>query len=599
MNTTDNKQHRLFDFLLGDNIKMLPENFLQYKKDGAWEHYTPIQLKEMAFGLANSLLAKGINGNEINIENKSKVGLICFSSPDWLVIDLAVQLTGAVLIPLYPNISSNELVTIFNEAQLEICFVENMELYEKLSSVQHSIPSLKEIYIINSTNTELSWKPLIQPYSSAIYDQVLIQANKVQDTDVCTIIYTSGTTGTPKGVMLSHKNAYSNMKATSDEVFEYLTLEENRSLSFLPLNHIYEKMAMYFYTYNGFTISFAESVDKVAENLREVKPYMFCAVPRLLEKVYEKIISIGETQTGLKRTIFFWAVKLANRYEFNQKSNLAYKLQLWLADKLIYKKWREALGGNVKAIIMGGGACQERLIRVFGAAGIKVVEGYGLTETSPIIAFNRTNDIRPGTVGKPLKSVQIKLLEDGEICCKGDNVMVGYFKRPEETEKVLKDGWFCTGDIGEMVDSKYLKITDRKKEMFKTSGGKYVVPQPIENKMKESFLIEQIMVVGDGQKFVSALIVPNFSGLADWCRKHSIPYVGKEIALKSENITKLYQSIIDRYNPLFNHVEQIKKFVLLPEEWTVDKGELTPSMKIKRKVIAKKHETDIAQLYGL
>lgn len=598
-NSTGASQHRLFDFLIGDNINKLPENFLQYKKEDTWLHYPPTQFKENVFSLANSLLVKGINGNGSTVEERSKVGLICFSSPDWLLIDLAVQVTGAVLVPLYPNISKTELVAIFNEAALEVCFVEDMELYNQLDSMKQDLPKLKEIYVINTSDALLSWKQLILPFSKTIYENVLTYANKVDETDVCTIIYTSGTTGTPKGVMLSHKNIYSNMEAVSSEVFEHLILDKKQALSFLPLNHVYEKMALYVYIYNGFTISFAENVGKVVENLQEVKPYMFCAVPRLLEKVYEKIISVGEAQRGFKRNIFFWAVKLANRFEFNQKLSISYKLQLRLADILIYKKWRDALGGNVKAIIMGGGACQQRLIRVFGAAGINVVEGYGLTETSPILAFNRVNDIQPGTVGMPLKSVEIKFLEDGEICCKGDNVMQGYFKRPEETQKVLKDGWFCTGDIGEMINSKYLKITDRKKQMFKTSGGKYVVPQPIENKMKESFLIEQIMVVGEGQKFVSALIVPNFSGLADWCRKHGVLYQGKESALKSEKIRALYKSIIDRYNPLFNHVEQIKKFVLLPEEWTVDKGELTPSMKIKRKVILKNHENDIAQLYGL
>lgn len=594
----NNISNRLFDFILGNNSNELPNNFLGFKKNDNWNYYTPNQFKEMVFGLTKSFLDKEINGNRTEIEQKSKVGLICFSSPDWLIIDVATQLSGAALVPLYPNISSTEIITIFNETELKICFVDTVELYEKIKSIQHLTPNLKEIYIINDSDSISNWKQLIQPFTNEIYQQIITHSEKIKPSDVCTIIYTSGTTGIPKGVMLSHENILSNIQATSYEIFAELKLNKKEALSFLPLNHIYEKMVLYTYVFNGFSISFAESIDKIADNLKEIKPYVFCAVPRLLEKVYEKIIAIGEKQTGYKRKIFFWAVKLANDFDFDKKMSLSYKMQLWLADLLIFKKWRAAFGGNVQAIIIGGGACQERLVRVFGAAKINIIEGYGLTETSPVISFNRIRDIKPGTVGIPIKSVQVKFLKDGEICCKGKNIMVGYYKNAAETAKVLNDGWFCTGDIGEMIDSKYLKITDRKKEMFKTSGGKYVVPTPIENKLKESFLIEQIMIVGDGKKFVSALIVPNFSSLKEWCKKELYLFMDMESLLKSEVVSSLYQNIIDKYNPLFSHVEQIKKFTLLSNEWTVESGELTPSMKIKRKVILERYSKEIQIIYN-
>ncbi|PZU10466.1 MAG: long-chain fatty acid--CoA ligase, partial [Chryseobacterium sp.] len=453
-----NINKRLFDFLLNTNFNQLPTEFLKFKENEKWSRYTPFQLKERVFGLAKSLLDKEINGNNPNVEQKAKVGLICFSSPDWLVVDLATQMTGAVLVPLYPNISETEITAIFNETELEICFVDSLELYEKLKSIQQQTPKLKEIYVMDDASpNQINWKQLLQPCTDDVAQEIIKHSEQVASNDVCTIIYTSGTTGWPKGVMLSHKNILYNVTATSNEVFDELQLKENQSLSFLPLNHIYEKMVLYTYIYNAFTISFAESIDQVANNLKEVKPYVFCAVPRLLEKVYEKIISAGEAQKGFKRNLFFWAVKLANQFDYDKKFSFSYKLQLWLADALIYKKWRAAIGGNVQTIVIGGGACQERLVRIFGAAKINIIEGYGLTETSPVLAFNRAGAIKPGTVGVPLQSVKIKILEDGEICCQGDNVMVGYYKNPEETNKVIIDGWFHTGDIGEMIDGKHLK----------------------------------------------------------------------------------------------------------------------------------------------
>lgn len=595
------QSQRLFDIFLPENFKQLPEEFLRYKRDGAWLYYTPQVLKELSFGLADYLIQKGYNKNiNGNPEEKEKVGLICFSRPNWLVVDLATQLSGALLVPLYPNIVAAEIVNIFNETGLKICFVGDMNIYNKIQEVRAQIPALEELYVFDQPADEsINWRNIISPFSESLEQQVWRNSAAVKGEDVATIIYTSGTTGAPKGVMLSHKNILSNIKSSSSEVFDLFHLGKNESLSFLPLNHILEKMIMYVYLFNNFSVTFAQSVETIAENLQERKPYIFVTVPRLLEKVYEKIISKGRALKGIKSMLFFWAVGLAQKYKLGTPGSLWYRLQLKIADTLIFSKWRAALGGNVKVIVVGGAACQPRLIQIFAAAGINILEGYGLTETSPVISVNRL-DLKErivGTVGKVLDTVQVKILEDGEICAKGDNVMVGYYKKPVETAEVIEDGWFKTGDVGELLHGRILKITDRKKEIFKTSGGKFVVPQPIENKLKENFAIEQVMLVGEGEKFVSALIVPNFDALRSWCERNDVKFEGKEEAIQNEKVQAYFQSIIDRDNDKFNHVEQIRKFILLPSEWTVDGGELTPSLKMKRKVILSRFKPQIEGLY--
>ena len=585
--------NRLFDFLMPENFHNLPEELLRYKKNGQWLHYSPQKVKELSIGLAAYFLQNSYTGINKNAEEKEKVGLICFSRPNWLIVDIAAQLTGALIVPLYPNISSTEIIQIFNECEIKICFLGDMELYEKIISLKPQLPFLKEIFVFDgATPKDVCWTKAIVDYTPELEKKVFDVCQSVTRDDVATIIYTSGTTGQPKGVMLQHKSILSNIKIVKEEIFPEIGFkkEELKSLSFLPLNHILGKMIMYTYLFNNVSISFAEKIDKVGENLLEVKPYIFVTVPRLLEKVYEKILQKGHSLTGFKKNIFFWSMGLASQYELDQTQlSWWYKFKLKIADKLVFKKWREALGGHIKVIIVGGAACQPRLIKMFGAAKIVILEGYGLTETSPVISVNRypVEKRKIGTVGPVLSNVQVKFLEDGEICCKGENVMLGYYKRPQETAEVLKDGGFQTGDIGEM-DGQFLRITDRKKEIFKTSGGKFVVPQPIENKMKENFLIGQIIIIGDQQKFVSALIVPNFSSLKDWCNRHGVTYTDNQEMIKNEKIIQLYQDAIDKFNPLFNHVEQIKKFTLLPNEWTVDSGELTPSEKMKRKVIVKK-----------
>ncbi|RYG41815.1 MAG: long-chain fatty acid--CoA ligase, partial [Chitinophagaceae bacterium] len=407
----------------------------------------------------------------------------------------------------------------------------------------------------------------------------------------------SGTTGKPKGVMLSHENILSNVIAC----FSCLPPKKNmRALSFLPLNHIFERMISYFYLFTGTAIYYAESLDTIGDNLKEVKPDIFTTVPRLLEKVYDKIMAKGSELSGVKKKLFFWAHGLATKFEINKPLGTVYKMQLALANKLIFNKWREALGNNLTCIVSGGAACQVRLIRIFTAAQIPILEGYGLTETSPVISVNRyeVQDRKFGTVGPLIDNVEVKIAEDGEILCKGPNVMMGYYKQPELTSENIKDGWYYTGDIGMMIDDKFLKITDRKKELFKTSGGKYVAPLPIENKLKESRFIEQVIVVGSGEKFVGALLIPSFSNLKEWARENGITETSHQALITNPKVLAMYKDLVETFNKYFNHVEQIKKFELLPNEWSVETGEMTPKMSIKRKVVMEKFRDSIDRIYA-
>lgn len=596
----NNSAKRLFDIFLPEIFDQHPEEFLGYKKDGQWQHYSPQQLKELSYGLAHYLISKGYNKNiSDGPELREKVGLICFSRPNWLVVDLATQLSGALLVPLYPNIVASEIVGIFKESEVKICFVGDMETYNTIQEIRDQIPSLKELYVFSNPSDEsIDWLNIISPFTKELEENVWKNANQIKEEDVATIIYTSGTSGAPKGVLLTHKNIMSNIISSSKEVFDEINPDKKEALSFLPLNHILEKMVMYVYLFNNFKVTFAQGIETIASDLQETKPYIFATVPRLLEKVYEKIMGTGRSLSGIKRMLFFWALGLAQKFEIGKPMSFSYKLQLDLANKIIFSKWRAALGGNVKAIIVGGAACQPRLIQVFAAAGIVILEGYGLTETSPVISVNRYNlkGRVVGTVGKLLDTVEVKIANDGEIWTKGDNVMLGYYKNPEKTEEVFEDGWFKTGDIGEL-NGRILKITDRKKEIFKTSGGKFVVPQPMENKLKENFLIEQAMIVGEGHKFVSALIVPNFDALKNWCERNNIEWTIKDQILKNEKVIAQFDKAIEKANVNFNHSEQIRKFSLLDNEWTVDGGELTPSLKMKRKVLVGKFKNVINDLY--
>ncbi|OQP46966.1 AMP-dependent synthetase [Niastella yeongjuensis] len=589
---------RLFDclqFHLKEN-KSLP-NMMAAKENGQWRSYSTQEVKTTVDQLSAGLLNLGMGCGDMTAENRDKIAILSKNRPEWVILDLAVQQIGAILTPIYPTINVQDLEFVLHDAQVKMVFVNDEELFHKVLSVKDKVPSLKDIYTFEHVANARHWKEVITLSSEEAQKKVQTIADNIRYEDLATIIYTSGTTGTPKGVMLSHRNILSNVMACYPclPVFP-----EMKALSFLPLNHIFERMITYFYLFRGIPIYYAETMDTIGENLKEVKPGMFTTVPRLLEKVYDRIMAKGAELTGIKRKLFYWAHGLAERYEINKPMGFSYNLQLALANKLIFSKWREGLGNNLKCIVSGGAACQVRLIRIFTAAQIPVLEGYGLTETSPVVSVNRfeVQDRQFGTVGPLIDDVEVKIAEDGEILCKGPNIMMGYYKRADLTKEEMTGEWYHTGDIGMIVDGRYLKITDRKKELFKTSGGKYVAPLPIENKLKESIFVEQIMVVGAEKKFVGALIIPAFPTLKDWARKQGLPDMSNAELIKQPKVHALYRELIDSYNKFFNHVEQIKRFELLPREWTIETGEMTPKLSLKRKVVMEKYRDSIAHIYA-
>ncbi|QEC41768.1 AMP-dependent synthetase/ligase [Pseudobacter ginsenosidimutans] len=587
---------RLFD-CLNYHLERKPiADMLSAKINGSWKSFSTREVKDIVDQLSAGLLSLGIGPGDNTVEGKDKVALIAKNRPEWMMIDLAVQQIGAVLTPVYPTINVIDLEFILNDAKVKIIFVNDEELYHKVAAIKDRVPTLQFIFTIEDVSGSRNWTELLSLSDSANLARVQKIADTIQYEDLATIIYTSGTTGTPKGVMLSHRNILSNVIACMPC---FPPGDNMRSLSFLPLNHVFERMVTYLYLFRGVAIYYAESMDTIADNLREVKPHMFTTVPRLLEKVYEKIMSKGADLTGVKRNLFFWAHSLATKFEINKNQGMVYNMQLALANKLIFSKWREALGGQLRCIVTGGAAAQVRLIRIFTAAGIPIMEGYGLTETSPVISVNRyeVQDRMFGTVGPLIDGVEVKIAEDGEILCKGPNIMMGYYKRPDLTAESITDGWYHTGDIGQMINNKYLKITDRKKELFKTSGGKYVAPLPIENKLKESRFVEQVMVVGPERKFVGALIVPSFSNLKDWARKEGLEEMDNNKLIRHPKVIQLYKDLIENFNKFFNHVEQVKKFELLSNEWSINTGELTPKLSIKRKVIMEKYQDAIDRIY--
>lgn len=591
---------RLFDCLDWQLQHSPKEDMFAAKENGEWKKYSTHDIRQVVDSMSIGLLQAGIGYQDGSVEGRDKIAVLSNNRPEWLILDLAVQQTGAVLTPIYPTISPNELEFIFNDASIKVVFVSDQELYNKVQSVLAKTPSVQAVYSFNQLNGVLHWKQLLHNANEADHSKLKTIKDAIRPEELATILYTSGTTGFPKGVMLSHKNIMENV-INVEEIVSVVANSSDRCLSFLPLNHIFERMVSYIYMYIGVSIYYAENIDAVGENLKEIKPTLFTTVPRLLEKVYEKIMAKGRELTGIKKNLFFWAVGIANKFELNKNQGPLYNLQLAIANKLIFSKWREALGGNVKAIVTGAAACQVRLLRIFTAAKIVVMEGYGLTETSPVISVNRfqAEGRRFGTVGQRIKHVEVKLAEDGEICCRGTNVMMGYYKRPDLTSECIdKENWFHTGDIGTWVEGDFLKITDRKKEIFKTSGGKYVAPQPIENKMKESPFIEQMMVVGPERKFTAALIVPAFANLKNWCKKNDVACESNESMTSHPKVQELYKSIVEKYNVLFNHIEQVKKFELLNCEWTIDGGELTPTLKLKRKVITEKYADAIERIYA-
>ncbi|RAJ85868.1 long-chain acyl-CoA synthetase [Chitinophaga dinghuensis] len=588
---------RLFD-VINYQLEHFPkEDMLAAKENGQWRKYSTREVGDIAMKFSSGLLRLGIRAGIKENEEKDKIAIIAPNRPEWIMTDLACQQLGAVLTPIYPTISQHELEFVLNNAEARILFVNDKELLDKVLEARDKFPTIREIFTFEKVEGARHWTEVLALGQEEDYEKIDLIKKNISPEELVTIIYTSGTTGTPKGVMLSHHNIVSNVTSCKS----YLPVNKDaRALSFLPLNHIFERMVTYLYLTAGVPIYYAENMDKIADNLKEVKPTIFTTVPRLLEKVYEKIMATGLELKGIKRALFFWSVDIGKRYEINKPQGFWYNLELKIANKLVFSKWRAALGGNIQAIVNGAAACQVRLLKIFTAGGIPILEGYGLTETSPVISVNRypVEDRMFGTVGPIISGVQVKIAEDGEILCKGPNITMGYYKRPDLTADAIKDGWFHTGDIGVILDDKFLKITDRKKELFKTSGGKFVAPQPIENKFKESPYIEQIMVVGEDRKFTGALIVPSFGNLKKWSEKRGIAWTTNEAMLKNPDIKELFKQAVEKYNQFFNHIEQIKKFALLPREWTVDDGELTPTLKVKRKVILERYKGEIDGIYA-
>jgi long-chain acyl-CoA synthetase len=594
-----NKPERLFDCIAFQLEKFPKPDMLAAKEKGIWRKYSTSEISETVDILACGLSAIGVSGNDLTVEGQDKIAIISNNRPEWLITDLAVQKLGAILVPIYPTTSNHEIEFIFQDASVKYVFVSSAELFEKIRQVRPNIPSIKNVYTFDKIEGVDHWSSLLNAATDAKKNELESIGKTIRSEHLATIIYTSGTTGTPKGVMLTHNNITSNVMFAK-ESFPFEDRPDFKVLSFLPLNHILERMVSYIYMFSGISIYYAESFDTIGANLLEVKPNLFVTVPRILEKVFEKIMAKGASLKGIQRALFFWAVELGKKYDNNRGQGLWYSLQLFLANKIIFNKWREALGNNIKYVIVGGAACQIRLLRIFSSAGIPVYEGYGPTENSPVISVNRRGKglCRFGTVGPVLNGVELRLETDGEICVKGPSVMKGYYKRPDLTAETIIDGWLHTGDIGVMEDGKFLRITDRKKELFKTSGGKYVAPAAIENKLKESRFIEQIIVVGSEMKFVGALIVPAFTQLAEWCKQYGYDTGSNLSMIQNPAVIKFYRGIVDEYNQQFNHVEQIKKFELLPFDWSVEGGELTPKLSIRRKIILEKYKSYIDKIYN-
>ncbi len=583
---------RLFDILYKYDKKFPKADCLVKKEEGKWIPFSTKEFIDHSENLAYGLISLGI-------QREDKIAIMANNRPEWNFADMGIQMSGAVSIPVYPTISETDLKFILNDAQVKYVFVSGAELFKKVKGAATDVSSLKEVYAFDNVADVKNFNELIElGKKNKDVSKLAAIKDSIKENDLVTILYTSGTTGTPKGVMLSHRNIFSNVYAARELAPVDHT---SRALSFLPLNHIYERMLVYFYMNLGVSIYYAESLDTIGDNLREIKPQIFTCVPRLLEKVYDRIISKGNEQTGIKRILFFWAVSLGEKYQEAGKNGLGYLLQLWIANKLIFSKWREALGGNVRAAVSGGAALNPKLARIFWSAQIPVLEGYGLTETSPVIAVNtlRPKGMKFGTVGEVLEDIQVKIGEDGEILCKGPNIMLGYYKRPDATAEVIdKDGWFHTGDIGIIDEGRYLKITDRKKEIFKTSGGKYIAPQMIENKLKEVSLIEQVMVVGENQKFASAFVVPSFIKLKAMYEKEGKVYPGNEEVIKDQDIIKKIKEGVEVVNKSLAHYETIKKIELLPREWSIERGELTPKLSLKRKIILEANKSLIGKIYN-
>ena len=586
---------RLFDFPYYqlEKFNSIPDALVT-KQNGVWNKTSTEEYIAQSNTISRALIRMGIQKND-------KIAIISSNNrTEWHIMDIGVLQTGAQTVPIYPTIGEEDYEYILNHSGSILCFVSDIEVYNKVKNIQANVPALKEVYSFNEIEGCENWTSLLTlGADTSNQDVVEDRKNNVTTQDLATIIYTSGTTGKPKGVMLSHQNIVSNVLNSAPRIpFEP---GKNTALSFLPICHIFERMILYLYQYYGVSVYFGESIEKISDNIKEVRPNVITAVPRLLEKVYDKIYAKGAELTGIKKALFFWAINLGLRYEPYGANGFWYELQLKIARKLIFSKWKEGLGGNLDLMASGSAALQPRLTRVFAAAEIPVMEGYGLTETSPVISVNdmRNKGFKIGTVGKLIDGVEVKIAEDGEILCKGPNVMIGYYKDEEKTKEALANGYFHTGDIGNIDAEGFLKITDRKKEMFKTSGGKYIAPQLIENTMVQSRFIEQIMVIGDGEKMPAAFIQPSFEFIKEWEKLHGIE-VGKtnqEIISNPKVIARI-QEEVDHLNAKFGNWEKIKRFELTPDVWSIDGGQLTPTLKLRRKIVLEMYKPLYEKIYG-
>jgi long-chain acyl-CoA synthetase len=567
---------------------------LSYKNRGNWINFSSKDYIKYSHYFALGLL-------KIGFKKGDKIATISQNMPHWNIIDMGMSMLGIVHVPIYPTISNEQYQYILQHSDAKIVIVSDNNIYKKIKPVFKKVESLNDIYTLNDIKGVNNWVEIIQlgkEYEEKLSNELEHIKNNISENDVCTIIYTSGTTGNPKGVMLSHKNLLSNTMACAN----VLPLESGeRVISFLPLCHVYERMMNYNYQFKGISIYYAEGLGTILNNLQEIKPHAFNSVPRVLEKFYDKIISKGKDLSFIKKSIFFWSLRLGEKYDDSDNNGWWYKIKLKIARALIFKKWQAVFGNEIRAIVTGGSSLQPRLARLFWAAGLYVIEGYGMSEASPVIAVNhyRGNNCRIGTVGPKLEGTEMKINGDGEILSRGPHIMKGYYKDSENTAKVIdEEGWMHTGDIGEIIDNKFLRITDRKKEIFKTSNGKYIAPQIIENKFKASGLIEQLMVVGENEKFASALISPNFNYIHHWASKHKIDYRDNEELILEKLVIARIQEEVNEVNQTLSDHEKIKRFRLVGEEWTPQTGELSPTLKLKRKYILLKYDTLLKEIYG-
>ena len=583
------KPTRLFDFADYQLANHPQKECFLYKEDNQWIKISTQEYIDQAHKVSASLLALGIEKND-------KIAVITTNNnPNWHILDTGLLQIGAQNIPLYATLSEKDYAYVLNHSDAKYCFVSDQELYDKVKKVQDST-HVKKVFSLQESEADFSWNAFLEMGTATDRsEEIAGLKNSVLPEDLATIIYTSGTTGTPKGVMLSHQNIVGNVFKTAQALD--VSGDHKRILSYLPICHIFERAASYYYQYLGYQIHFAESIELLGDNIREVKPHFLAVVPRLLEKIFDKIVDKGSQLSGIKKALFFWAISLGEIYKPYGKNGSFYTFKLNIARKLIFSKWQEALGGNLEFMLSGSAPMQDRLIRVFLAAGIPIFEGYGMTESSPAITLNdlRNEGLKIGTVGKPLAGLDVKIASDGEILMKGSSVMMGYYKNEEMTQKTIINGYLHTGDIGEIDAEGFLKITDRKKEMFKTSGGKYIAPAVLESELKQSRFIEQIMIIGESEKMPAALIQVNFEFAKDWAtRKRLDPAT----ILTHERFINRIQKEIDFHNQKFGKWEQIKRFELTTDEWSIEEGHLTPTLKMKRKVIKEKYKDLYQKIYN-